>query len=415
MSGSRTVAGNCKATSGQVIATVGQTTLLSSSHEPIPASGNQDFAREIKQRATGHTSGESAIPHNPAVGRWPKIVPSLAANSGVFKENDEKSSTIRLERAPAAHRFKSPPAGPRNGGAVSSRRRAQKPRVGIGALRDWHDVVGDPPKVRVILAHLLANAIASTATGRVQLTVKPPDGEHWSIVVEDTGCGMTPEETARFFGDARSASASDYSPDEDSGLRTVRILVEQMQGKVLARSTPGQGTRIEIRLPVMIREPATPAIQPSILWKTSQAHGDRCGELESMSVPLRLLVVEDHDDLCATLRTFAETLGHQARVVGDMASALRVADEEPFDVLLSDIALPDGDGWELLGRLEQTGRRPRYAIAMSGFYGPAGSARSREAGFAVHLVKPFPPANLEKALEAAGHVVAEAGNLSGGN
>ena len=221
---------------------------------------------------------------------------------------------------------------------------------------------------------------------------------------------MTSEETARFFGDARSAPASDGSPGEDSGLHTVRELVGQTQGKVVARSTPGQGTRIEVRLPVMIREPAAPSIQPSRLGKTPEAHGDRRGESESMNLPLRLLVVEDHGDLCATLRVFADQLGHQALVVGDVASALRVAEEEPFDVLLSDIALPDGDGRELLGRLEQTGHRPRYAIAMSGLYGLAGQARSRKAGFAVHLVKPFPPANLEKALEAAGHMVAAAGN-----
>ena len=125
-----------------------------------------------------------------------------------------------------------------------------------------------------------------------------------------------------------------------------------------------------------------------------------------MNRSLRLLVVEDHRDLCAILRTFAERLGYQARIVGDAASALRVADEQSFDVLLSDLALPDGDGWELLGRLEQTGRRPRYAIAMSGLYGMAGSARSREAGFAVHLVKPFPPANLARALEVAGRALA---------
>ena len=99
-------------------------------------------------------------------------------------------------------------------------------------------------------------------------------------------------------------------------------------------------------------------------------------------------------------------------MAGDAAAALRVADEEPFDVLLSDLALPDGDGWELLGRLEQTGRRPRYAIAMSGRYGIAGFARSQAAGFAVHLVKPFPPANLARALEAAGHALA-LGDCSG--
>lgn len=113
---------------------------------------------------------------------------------------------------------------------------------------------------------------------------------------------------------------------------------------------------------------------------------------------LRLLVVEDHADLRATLTTFLRALGCQARFVEDMAAALRVGGTEDFDVLLSDIGLPDGDGWELLRQLEAAGRRPVYAIAMSGFGLSEDAARSKAAGFALHLVKPFEPEDLEKAL-----------------
>ena len=95
----------------------------------------------------------------------------------------------------------------------------------------------------------------------------------------------------------------------------------------------------------------------------------------SVSRSLRLLIVEDHEDLRATLHAFSEGLGHQARVIGDVDSAMRAAAEEPFDVLLSDIALPNGDGWKLLEHLEQTSHRPRYAIAMNGLYGLAGRVR----------------------------------------
>ena len=114
---------------------------------------------------------------------------------------------------------------------------------------------------------------------------------------------------------------------------------------------------------------------------------------------LRLLVVEDHADLRAALGAFFEVLGHRARFVGDVASALRAADEEPFDVLLSDIGLPDGDGWSLLRQLEEAGRRPPLAIAMSGFGLDECVMRSKEAGFALHLTKPFAPENLIKALD----------------
>ena len=117
-----------------------------------------------------------------------------------------------------------------------------------------------------------------------------------------------------------------------------------------------------------------------------------------------LLVVEDHGDLSAALKAFFHALGYRARFVGDVSAALRAAEEEPFNVLLSDIALPDGNGWDLLRQLNDAGRQPMLAIAMSGFGSAEDLARSKAAGFALHLVKPFVPENLVKALATAGLV-----------
>jgi CheY-like chemotaxis protein len=116
---------------------------------------------------------------------------------------------------------------------------------------------------------------------------------------------------------------------------------------------------------------------------------------------LRLLVVEDHGDLCAALELLLPVLGCRPRIARDMAAAIHAASEESFDVLLSDIALPDGSGWDLLRRLEEAGHRPRYAIAMSCHGQREDLDRSEAAGFAAHLVKPFPPQDLEKVLLAA--------------
>ena len=116
---------------------------------------------------------------------------------------------------------------------------------------------------------------------------------------------------------------------------------------------------------------------------------------------VRLLVVEDRSDLRAALQSFFRLLGYRARFAEDVASALRAAGEESFDVLLSDIGLPDGTGWDLLRSLAETGRRPPYAIAMSGFGMEEDLAQSKAAGFAVHLVKPVSPEALLEALDAA--------------
>lgn len=116
---------------------------------------------------------------------------------------------------------------------------------------------------------------------------------------------------------------------------------------------------------------------------------------------LDVLVVENHADLRAALAVFLEQLGHRARFASDCAGGLQAAQEQLFDVLLSDISLPDGDGWDLLHDLDMIGRRPKLAIAMSGFGSAADIAKSAAAGFHDHLVKPFQPAALEAALVTA--------------
>lgn len=115
--------------------------------------------------------------------------------------------------------------------------------------------------------------------------------------------------------------------------------------------------------------------------------------------PLRLLVVEDHSDLRWALQAFVVALGYNARFVEDVASALHAAGEQSYDVLLCDIGLPDGSGWDLLPQMEANGHRPPYAIAMSVFNLGEDVARSIAAGFALHLFKPFPPGDLKKALD----------------
>lgn len=115
--------------------------------------------------------------------------------------------------------------------------------------------------------------------------------------------------------------------------------------------------------------------------------------------PLRILVVEDHPDTRQGLEVFLEVLGHRVRFATDMHTALAAAAEEEFDLLLSDISLSDGDGWELVRRLKTQGRLPPRAVAMSGLGSTADLTKSRQAGFHTHLVKPFLPEELEAVLQ----------------
>lgn len=102
---------------------------------------------------------------------------------------------------------------------------------------------------------------------------------------------------------------------------------------------------------------------------------------------LRIFVVEDHVDTAYGLKMYFTTKGHEVKVAHDLASARKVAADHQFDILLSDIMLPDGNGWDLLRELRKS--MPVRAIALSGYNGPEEIERSREAGFLLHLAKPI--------------------------
>lgn len=113
---------------------------------------------------------------------------------------------------------------------------------------------------------------------------------------------------------------------------------------------------------------------------------------------LKFFVVENHQDTLDAIQGFLEAQGHTVESAPDMKSALKRAPGSQFDVLISDIGLPDGDGWELMKALRE--QIPGLkAIAMSGYGMRADLDRSKSAGFAAHLIKPFGPVELDVALK----------------
>jgi DNA-binding response OmpR family regulator len=115
--------------------------------------------------------------------------------------------------------------------------------------------------------------------------------------------------------------------------------------------------------------------------------------------PLRVFLVENHADTARYIQLFVEHLGHEVSVALDLESALEKIPKEKWDVLISDISLPDGDGWQLLGKLGDA--RPPVAIAMSGFGTNDYQLESHLAGYSHHLVKPFLPDELRALLVEA--------------
>jgi CheY-like chemotaxis protein len=114
---------------------------------------------------------------------------------------------------------------------------------------------------------------------------------------------------------------------------------------------------------------------------------------------LRIFVVEDHQDTLQALQAYLEHLGHIVLSASSKAEALKEIPGANCHVLISDINLPDGNGWELMREIESV--RPCYAIAISGYGMQADRDSSVEAGFRHHLVKPLSPEKLDSLLEEA--------------
>ena len=126
-----------------------------------------------------------------------------------------------------------------------------------------------------------------------------------------------------------------------------------------------------------------------------------------METKLRILLVENHVDTRESLGMLMELCGHVVVGVGTMKEALERLESEDWDVLLSDIGLPDGSGWELLTRARP--HRPPYAIAMSGYGMKADRDRSLAVGYRHHLVKPMAPEQIEQILETVHPAAAPGG------
>jgi CheY-like chemotaxis protein len=114
---------------------------------------------------------------------------------------------------------------------------------------------------------------------------------------------------------------------------------------------------------------------------------------------LQIVVVENHEDTRTSLAGYLRSLGHRVECVSNMAEALEAVPASPCDVLISDIGLEDGDGWELLCQLNPPSRL--FAVAISGYCSLDDVEKSLAVGYQRHLIKPFTPDDIRTVLQAA--------------
>ena len=245
----------------------------------------------------------------------------------------------------------------------------------------------DRARVTQIATNLLTNAIRYT----------PPGGEiHVSACLEaadvvlrvrDNGIGIEPEMRDRIFETFVQAHVG--AGGLGLGLTLVKQVVSLHGGEVIARSEGrGLGSEFEVRLPRL-------DAKPEVATETRPA-------LEAVPDPLRVLIVDDNEDLREIEREMLSSWGHDVHVAHDGTQAIEAATTWKPDAILLDIGLPDLDGYTVAERIRaQMGADCPLLVALTGFGRKEDRDRAHRAGFDAHLVKPPLPEDLRDVLARA--------------
>jgi len=259
--------------------------------------------------------------------------------------------------------------------------------ITVDAGVDLIFVDGDPLRLEQVAWNLLNNAVKFTpAGGRISVRLASEHGRA-SLMVQDTGPGIEPEFLPHVFEMFRQADASSSRPHAGMGigLALVKQLIELHGGTVAAASTMGEGATFTIELPTTGEQEA------------AEDHDElsTAGALSGM----RILVVDDSIDTIEMLQALFEMDGAAVATATSAAEGLEHARRQDFDVVLSDISMPEVDGFEFVRRLREIPRQKEVpALALTGFGRAEDLKRSEAEGFQSHVTKPIDVTKLVQTL-----------------
>ena len=268
---------------------------------------------------------------------------------------------------------------------------ARRLEFGIDYGPHCYTVEADAARLQQVFWNLLKNSIKFTPLGGcVGLRCRSEPG-HVTVEVNDSGIGIEPGAIGRIFDAFAQAelSITRQFGGLGLGLAISKALVEMHGGTITARSDGlNKGASFTVRLPVVsvgaasepVAAPAAPDVQAG--------------------KKLSILLVEDHGDTAETMVSLLEIFGHQVQRAGDVAAALDIASRTEFDLLISDLGLPDGSGLDLIRKLRSRGLL-LPAISLSGYGQEKDFEQSRSAGFQFHLVKPVDISRLMGVIDTA--------------
>jgi len=274
----------------------------------------------------------------------------------------------------------------------------------LGATQN--QIIGDEVRLQQIFWNLLKNAVKFTPEcGRITVeTCVLPETNTLAVRIIDTGIGMTTEEIERVFyafsqGDHANGSGSHRFGGMGLGLAIARRLVELHSGAIHADSAGrGKGATFVVKLPIS---------QPVGCEQDSDDSAVTPSGGRALASPAfhRILLVEDHEPTRTALAQILRRRNYDVVTAASVEEAKTLAEQGNIELLISDIGLPDGNGFDLMSHLRD--RHQMRGIALTGYGMEQDIARSRAAGFIAHLTKPVRVQSLESVLASVGKEVAK--------
>jgi CheY-like chemotaxis protein len=252
-------------------------------------------------------------------------------------------------------------------------------------------VLGDGARLQQIVWNLMKNAVKFTPSdGRIEVRTWNPDASTIAVSVTDSGIGISSEALPRIFSAFEQADDSITRAFGGLGLGlAIASTLAQKHGGTLTAQSEGRdkGARFTLTLPLVKAEPER------------ESSPNATAEPNAAGRSLKVLLVEDNEYTSSAMAEVLEVLGHQVAVASTVGEALALAKNEPFDLLVSDIGLPDGSGLDV-ARAWQTLQPGKRSVAITGYGMDEDIRRCREAGFDDHLTKPVNFARLEALIHS---------------
>jgi PAS domain S-box-containing protein len=247
-------------------------------------------------------------------------------------------------------------------------------------------VLGDATRLQQVVTNLLNNAVKFTERGgRVEVQLERTD-RYVQLTVIDTGVGIAPDELENIFELFQQSALSQRKGGLGLGLSISKQLVEAHGGQIRVQSPGvGLGSTFSVRLPRVTSAAPSP---------------EEDSVIESQLDNRRILVLDDDADILELVRYALEHRGARVDTVQTAAAALDSLAVQRYDVLVSDLGLPEKDGLTLMREVRAQGRELRElrTVALTGYASEADAQLCREAGFDLHLVKPISPWELARSI-----------------